>query len=179
VTLVCPPDALQASGDALALPHADCYWVWPGRFLAGAHPVGCLDALLDAGVDCFVDLTCSQPMLARYATALPAHTRWHGFAIIDYAVPGVRLMREIVAAIDAELQRGARVYLHCHAGVGRTGTALGCWLVEQGLSGTDALAMIAHKRSTLARLDAAPHSPETESQRTFVQRWVPAGRPHE
>jgi len=173
VTLICPPDALQASGDALALPHADCYWVWPGRFLAGANPLASLDALLEAGVDSFVDLTCNQPAFARYATALPAHARWHGFAIIDYAVPGAQLMHDIVGTIDAELQRGARVYLHCHAGVGRTGTALGCWLVEQGLSGPAALALIAHKRSALARLAAAPHSPETEAQRAFVQRWAP------
>ena len=172
MTLVCPPDALQAGGDAQALPHADCYWVWPGRLLAGAHPAGCLDALLDAGVDSFVDLTCDQPALAGYATALPAHARWHGFAIVDYSVPGVRLMRDIVDTIDAELQRGARVYLHCHAGVGRTGTALGCWLVEQGLSGPAALATIAHKRSTLARLQAVPHSPETEAQRAFVLGWT-------
>ena len=172
MTLVCPPDALHASGDALALPHADCYWVWPGRFLAGAHPAAYLDALLDAGVDSFVDLTCDEPSLAHYANALPTHARWHGFAITDYAVPGERLMRDIVDAIDAELQRGARVYLHCQAGVGRTGTALGCWLVEQRLSGSDALALIAHKRSALARLNATPISPETESQRVFVLRWA-------
>ena len=175
MTLVCPPDALQASGEALTLPHADCYWVWPGRFLAGAHPAVYLDALLDAGVDSFVDLTCDQRSLARYANALPAHARWHGFAITDYAVPGERLMRDIVDTMNAELERGACLYLHCHAGVGRTGTALGCWLVEQGLAGPDALALIARKRSTLARLAVAPHSPETDAQRAFVLRWAPRG----
>jgi len=171
VAVVCPPEALHAAGDALALPHADCYWVWPGRFMAGSHPAGCLGALLAAGVDCFVDLTCSDPALARYPAALPAATRWQGFAITDYAVPGIALMRDIVDTIDAQLAAGARLYLHCHAGVGRTGTALGCWLVEQGLSGPDALALIAHKRSGLARLAAMPRSPETDAQRSFVLRW--------
>jgi len=173
VTVVCPPDALQASGDAQALPHADCYWVWPGRLLAGAHPAAQIDALLEAGVDSFVDLTCNQPEFARYATVLPAHTRWHGFAIVDYAVPGARLMHDIVDTMNAELERGARVYLHCHAGVGRTGTAVGCWLVEQGLAAPAALAAIAHKRSGLARLAVMPRSPETSAQRDFVQRWTP------
>jgi len=173
VLSVCPPDALHASGDALALPHADCYWVWPGRFLAGSHPAGVLDALLDAGVDSFVDLTCSDPALARYAGALPAGARWHGFAITDYSVPGVALMRDIVDTIDAELVRGARLYLHCHAGVGRTGTALGCWLAGQGVPGSEALALIAHKRNGLARLAVMPRSPETEAQRNFVLQWAP------
>lgn len=175
MTVVLPPDALQAGGDALAPPHTDCYWVWPGRFLAGSHPAASLDALLDAGVDSFVDLTCSQPALARYADALPAHARWHGFAITDYSVPGAALMRDIVSTIDAELARGACLYLHCHAGVGRTGTALGCWLVEQGLPGPDALALIARKRSGLARLAVMPRSPETDVQRAFVLRWTPGG----
>jgi len=173
VPVVCPPDALQASGDAQALPHADCYWVWPDRFLAGSHPAGVLGALLDAGVDSFVDLTCTDPALARYAAALPAHARWRGFAITDYGVPGLALMHDIVDTIDAELARGARLYLHCHAGVGRTGTALGCWLASQGLSGPDALALIARKRSTLARLAVMPRSPETEAQRAFVLNWTP------
>jgi len=51
------PDVLRATGDALALPHSDCYWVWPGRFLAGAYPAVHVDALLAAGIDCFIDLT--------------------------------------------------------------------------------------------------------------------------
>jgi hypothetical protein len=173
VTATCPADALRASGDALPLPHVDCYWVWPGRLLAGAHPATRLDALLDAGIDSFVDLTCSEQSLASYAATLPERARWHGFAITDYAVPGVALMHRIVDTIDDELQRGARVYLHCHAGVGRTGTALGCWLVAQGLSGVDALALIANKRSTLARLELSPRSPETDAQRTFVLNWTP------
>ncbi len=170
---VCPPEVLHAAGDALALPHADCYWVWPGRFMAGSHPAGCLAALLAAGVDSFFDLTCSGPAQASYAAVLPAAARWHGFAITDYSVPGVALMRDIVDTLDAELVRGARLYLHCHAGVGRTGTALGCWLIEQGLSGPDALALIARKRSGLARLATMPRSPETEAQRSFVLRWRP------
>ena len=169
----CPPDALRASGDALPLPHDACYWVWPGRLLAGEYPERHLGALLDAGIDSFVDLTCDEPARSPYARALPASARWHGRAITDFSVPTPALMRGIVETMDAELKRGAHVYLHCHAGVGRTGTALGCWLVEQGLSGPDALALIARKRENLARLPLMPHSPETVAQRGFVLRWVP------
>ncbi|HET7527695.1 MAG TPA: hypothetical protein VFK10_17255 [Burkholderiaceae bacterium] len=175
MAVVCPPDALRASGDALALPHADCYWVWPGRFMAGAHPATSLQSLLAAGVDSFVDLTCDTPSLSRYASSLPPPVRWHGHAITDFSVPSIALMRSIVETIDAELQRGTCVYVHCHAGVGRTGTALGCWLVGQGLSGSDALALIARKRSILPRLAWMPHSPETAAQRNFVLSWAPHG----
>jgi hypothetical protein len=165
------PDVLRAAGDALALPHSDCYWVWPGRFLAGAYPAVHVDALLAAGIDCFIDLTQAQRPVAPYAAALPAHVRWRAFAITDYAVPGRTRMRDIVAAIDHELALGRRLYLHCHAGVGRTGTAVGCWLVARGVEGAAALQLIAHKRAHLPGLAFAPHSPETAAQRAFVRRW--------
>ncbi len=178
------PHTLQAAGDALPLPHADCYWVWPGRLLAGAHPARHVDALLAAGIDCFIDLTCAQHAgeshaatlpAAPYAATFPAHVRWHGFGITDYAVPGQALMRAIIEAIDAELARGARLYLHCHAGVGRTGTAVGCWLVARGLDGDAALALIARKRAHLPGLRFAPQSPETAAQRAFVRHWRDSG----
>ena len=159
-------EALHAAGDAHELPHNDCYWVLPGRFLAGAYPELHLDALLTAGVDCFIDLTRDSGALAPYALQAQGRARWHGFAIVDYAVPGASLMRRIVDTLDDELARGSCVYLHCHAGVGRTGTAVGCWLVEQGFTGGDALKVIAHKREALLG-----QSPETDAQREFVRRW--------
>ena len=159
-------EALHAAGDALELPHRDCYWVLPGRLMAGAYPELHLDAVLAAGIDCFVDLTRDGDTLAPYALQAHGHARWFGFAITDYAVPGVSLMRRIVDTLDDELVRGSRVYLHCHAGVGRTGTAVGCWLVEQGFTGGEALRVIAHKRQALLG-----QSPETEAQREFVRRW--------
>lgn len=159
-------DVLHAAGDAHELPHRDCYWVLPRRLLAGAYPQPHLNALLDAGIDCFVDLTRDGESLAPYALEAQGRARWHGFAITDYSVPGIERMRRIVDTLDDELARGARVYLHCHAGVGRTGTAVGCWLVQQGLTGGEALKLIVHKRQRLLG-----QSPETEAQREFVQRW--------
>lgn len=168
--MAAPPwlDALHAAGDAHELPHGGCYWVLPGRLLAGAYPAPHLDALLGAGIDCFIDLTRPGESLAAYAVEAQGRARWHGFAITDYSVPGTALMRRIVDALDAELAAGSRVYVHCHAGVGRTGTAVGCWLVEQGLTGAEALDLIAHKRAALPG-----QSPETAAQREFVRRWQP------
>ena len=159
-------DAWHAAGDAHELPHSDCYWVLPGRLLAGAYPELHLGALLAAGIDCFVDLTRDGSTPSPYALQAQGRARWHGFAITDYSVPGAGLMRRIVDTLDDELTRGSRVYLHCHAGVGRTGTAVGCWLVEHGFTGGDALKVIAHKREALLG-----QSPETDAQREFVRRW--------
>ncbi|HEX4618183.1 MAG TPA: hypothetical protein VH135_00560, partial [Steroidobacteraceae bacterium] len=60
-------------------PLANCYWVVPGRLLAGEHPGGAspeatrerLRRLLEAGVATFVDLT-EPGELASYERELPA-----------------------------------------------------------------------------------------------------------
>lgn len=111
-------DALHAAGDAHALPHADCYWVLPGRLLAGAYPEMHLGALLDSGVDCFVDLTRDGTACAPYALEAAGRARWHGFGITDFSTPGVELMRRIVDTLDDELARGACIYCTATPGSG-------------------------------------------------------------
>ena len=171
------PDWFLAAGDAAPRPHGDCYWVMPGRLLAGAHPTPHLEALLEAGIGTFIDLTHPSAPTAPYAVRAGDRARWHGYAIVDFGTPGEALMRSILGTIDGELADGRSVYVHCHAGVGRTGTAVGCWLVEQGLSGEAALATIAAKRLVVSRLALSPRSPETDAQREFVRRWTPRA-PH-
>jgi hypothetical protein len=166
-------DWLAASGDAAPRPHGDSYWVVPGRLLAGSHPAAHIDALIAAGIGAFIDLTHPGGTPAPYAVQLGERARWHGFAIVDYGLPGEALMRDILATIESALAEDRRVYVHCHAGVGRTGTAVGCWLVEQGLSGDAALSAIAAKRQVVSRLAVSPRSPETDAQREFVRRWTP------
>ena len=165
------PYELRAAGDALPRPHADSYWVLPGRLLAGAHASQHLPSLLAAGIGSFVDLTQAQHPPAPYTQWLGDKAKWQGFAIVDFGVPEAALMRRILDAIDASLAEGSVVYVHCHAGVGRTGTAVGCWLVEQGLAAEEALALIDAKRRVLARYSWAPRSPETDAQHAFVRAW--------
>ena len=49
-------------------------------------------------------------------------------------------MRRIQDEIASALAAGRNVYIHCRAGIGRTGLVAGCFLVEQGRDGERALA---------------------------------------
>ncbi len=165
------------------LPHS--YWVTPGKLLGGEYPAGDttettqlrLQALLDAGVDCFVNLT--QPgELPAYSTLLPEGVWYFHLPILDHSLPVDReYMRQILFAVGAALTAGRCVYVHCRMGIGRTGTVLGCLLVEQGLSGDAALENLNQAWQQNARAQRWPTIPETREQRQFVAGWKADGQP--
>ena len=157
-------------------PH-DSYWVIPGRLLAGPYPGAAdeptaraqLAAFAAAGVRCFVDLT-EEHELEPYAhLAEAAGARHVRRPIRDVDIPTVDEMRETLTEIRAALAAGETVYVHCWGGVGRTGTVVGCLLVENGYSAADALAHLQSLRRGCLR-EHRP-SPETAAQRHFVEAW--------
>lgn len=161
-------------------PFPRSYWVLPGRLLAGEYPlprdpeaaVVPLQSLLAAGIDCFIDLTAADEN-ASYQLLLPAGVRHLRFAIPDHRVPRrAAQMQEIQAAMAEQLAAGRRVYVHCRAGIGRTGTVIGCFLVEQGHTGEAALVELNRlwQQNELAAI--WPDVPETDEQTAFVREWA-------
>lgn len=166
-----------------ALPGA--YWVLPGQLLAGPYPCAAdlpaaeqrVANLLACGVTYVVDLTEPGeynlrpywPILRQKAEAAGTRVeRWNS-PIPDMSTPSVVQMREILKRIDAALVSGHRVYVHCFGGVGRTGTVIGCHLVERGMQGNEALVEIERLRLGLPNANCA--SPETDAQRRMVRTW--------
>jgi len=172
----------DVSGDALPRPHGNCYWLLPGLVLAGEHPgadptqpwLGRVADLQAVGVREWLNLTQALEPLPDYAAALPAGSMAHRVPIADFGLPDVDTMRRILQLVDAAVQNERPIYLHCHGGIGRTGTVVGCWLRERGLTGEQALALLARKWQVMAKRHRAPHTPETEAQREFIRHWVPA-----
>ena len=171
--------AFDSPGDARLRPHRNCYWVLPGLVLAGEHPAADrahpwperLAALQRLGVCELLDLTEPGEHLPDYCAAVAPGTRLHRVPIADMGVPDTATMSGILGVLDAAIESKRPIYLHCHGGIGRTGTVVGCWLRERGLSGEQALALIARKWQVMAKRDRAPESPETEAQRAFVRDW--------
>jgi protein-tyrosine phosphatase len=165
-------------------PINDSYWLVPGRLLAGEYPGARtkdearrkLRSFLDAGVNFFLDLTEEGEGLEPYAQLLEeeAMTKDRGVAyrrlpIPDMDVPTTDRMREIQMTIEEALNAGRTVYVHCLGGLGRTGTVLGCYLVEHEVSVAEALSEIQRRRRWTK--DVWRKAPQTPAQVDFVKRW--------
>src|SRR5688572_28828091 len=144
---------------SIAVPFPSSYWVIPRLFLAGEHPVefseddtlARLTALLDAGIRTFVNLTEQQEKMQSYSSLVQSLAAERGMnvealriPIRDRGVPATETLRSILDVIDGSIAQGNPVFVHCFAGVGRTGTIVGCYLQRHGLAtASDVMARIA------------------------------------
>ena len=162
---------------------ADAYWVIPDKFLAGPYPKGWydeevrkkVDTLIEAGISLFVNLT-EPGEMPSYLDILNQQAHVYGKSvehwnapIIDWGITTSNKMVEILDKIDTSLESGKKLYLHCHGGIGRTGTVVGCYLVRHGMQPGAALKQIAEWRKDIPA--GYMRAPESESQRSMVFNW--------
>lgn len=167
------------------LPISESYWVLPGKFLAGEYPGHFYDekvsqrigAFLEAGINTFIDLTTPEE-LPPYESILKDQAQPHEmevqhlrFPIGDFGLPTHAGMTSTLNAIDSALDAGRKVYVHCWAGVGRTGTVVGCYLVRHGMTGRQALHQIAEWWQDVPKSKHHTRSPETNEQVLFILDW--------
>ena len=161
-------------------PHNNCYWVDPGRLMAGEYPIvreplsarQKLASILAAGIDDFLDLTEKADGLEPYHAMKMERPFVHRrLSIRDMDVPETAQMRKILDYLKQRLELGRTVYVHCWGGIGRTGTVIGCHLVEQGMTPQQALDTIAERWQDMEKRLRFPRSPQTAAQVNFVRSW--------
>ena len=167
-------------------PLSESYWVEPRQFLAGEHPGKFdeeqtrrrVDALIEAGVDTFIDLTQANEtfpythILAEQADVYGVRAAHHRFPIGDFGLPSDQMMNAILDKIDQSLRDMRKIYLHCWGGIGRTGTTVGCYLVRQGKTAEEALDQLSTWWRGVPKSLFHPYSPETQDQVNFIHTWM-------
>jgi hypothetical protein len=102
-------------------------------------------------------------LLPRPPSDLPWDSRWVRWR--DFSLPAdpALLRAALVELLDRS--GGERVEVACRGGVGRTGTALACLAVLDGLPADAAVGFV--------RAGYHPRAVETRGQRAFVSRFSP------
>lgn len=160
-------------------PLPNSYWVIPGRLLAGEYPIGSdysdargrLARFREAGINHFIDLT-EKVELPEYRHLLPVYTRYQKSPIADTCVPAnVAQVLELLSDIRAALKAKRCVYVHCRAGIGRTGLVMGCYLADAAGNGKSAIKELNELWQQSERAKSWPTIPQTAEQAAYIQRW--------
>ncbi|KAG8982795.1 hypothetical protein FRB94_007854 [Tulasnella sp. JGI-2019a] len=168
-----------------------------------------LTALLDVGIRDFYDLTedgelqsyeqilesivtergwsyegygsvgqAESPVAANNATIIVRHRR---FSIQDGGLPDRSTLHGVLQAIQDSASQDRKAVVHCAGGIGRTGTIVGCWLVQSGSvnqaegqsAGQEALSVLKRKWRGVEKNWRAPQTPESAQQMAFVRAFTP------
>jgi len=171
------------------IPYPESYWVIPGKLMAGEYPGeydieqtrGRVVSLLRCGLNSFIDLTRPADSFHPYRELLTSEAAdfgldvmWQNFPIEDFSTPSREQMQLILDEIDAQIKARKTVYVHCLAGIGRTGTVVGCYLVRSGMTGYEALRQIEELRKNTPSWWR--RSPESQEQVDFILDWNDGAR---
>lgn len=171
-----------------ARPNPSTYWVVENQFLAGEYPAAAkggelesrskLCKYLEKGVTLFLDLTHEgeredyQALLYEEAKKMNRVVEYKRIHIEDFGVPDKTTMKEILKHLDDAMSRNKTAYVHCRGGIGRTGTTVGCWLVQnQSLTGEEALIRVNQLFQASERRFMSSQAPETQAQMDFIRDW--------
>jgi len=141
----------------------------PGRRDLGRELDTDLAALKNQGVQSALCLL-AKDEFAHYGVEglLAAYSRHgiqaHHLPIVDGRVPALDELESALAFIDARLQSGHGVLVHCVGGLGRAGTVAAAWLKRRGMDAPSAIAKIRATRS--------PRAIETQIQEAFLERYL-------
>ncbi len=73
--------------------------------------------------------------------------------VADFTPPSPRQIDRMILFIEENLSHGNPVGVSCHAGIGRTGTLLACYLVKRGITADEALWEVAVRRRSAVETD--------------------------
>jgi hypothetical protein len=173
--------------DVVNRPLPNSYWVIPGRLLAGEYPIGSdytdararLARFREAGVNYFIDLT-EKGELPAYRHLLPVYTKYQNSPIADTCVPAtVSQVSQLLSDIRAAVKADRCTYVHCRAGIGRTGLIVGCYLADAAGNGKSVLKELNELWQQSERARSWPTIPQTAEQTEYIRRWPKLAASHQ
>ena len=133
-----------------------------------------IPALLKFGITVFLDLTQSYEV-PEYASFLPSDVQRISFPIRNCDVPSrVESVMDLFRRLEQLMheQPRAKLYIHCHGGVGRTGIIVACYYIYfEHLSFEEALDKMGRQYAQSPR-SKFMNAPETKRQIEYVKEFA-------
>lgn len=157
------------------------HWIdgpWPGKLALAARPRGgewLADEMASwrrEGIGTVLSLLTPEEesdleVAAEAETAKSHGMKFWSFPILDRQVPDSEsTLSDALRKLEAELEAGGDVVVHCRQGIGRTGLVAACLLVMNGVEPE-----VAVQRLSAARGVPVPETPE---QRRWIDQYAKA-----
>ncbi len=123
-------------------------------FYLGHNTDARLNDLLREGVEVVVSLREREPLAGDYRIL---NMTFYHIPVQDFDVPTPAAVCEFIRVIEDNMDR--KILVHCHAGLGRSGTMMALYLKYRGMAGKDAIRFVRRYR---------PGAIETPEQEAFV-----------
>jgi protein-tyrosine phosphatase len=159
----------------------EIYWIegsWPGRLAVGPRPRGGewlrddIAGLKRDGIETVLSLLTPEEegdldLAGEAGEVRSQRIEFISFPIADRQIPQSEAKwTEAVERVDRSLSKGAKVFVHCRQGIGRSGLLAACLLVRRGMSPGAAIDSV-----TIARGVRVPETPE---QRDWIDHYAAA-----
>jgi atypical dual specificity phosphatase len=116
-------------------------WLVEHKLAAMSYPESedAFTLLWKMGIRALINLT-EKPLPGEFLKKVGILTEQ--IPVADFTAPTLKQVKQAVTIIHFYLDRNMPVAVHCMAGLGRTGTILACYLVGEGKSADEAIAVI-------------------------------------
>lgn len=142
-------------------------WITP-QLAIGYAPRSQADiaSVQQSGIDAVLNLCAECYDLHEIEAAAGLDVHW--LPVTDEGAPELDTAQEALSWMDAHIEAGKKVLVHCRFGIGRTGTLIVAWLLKQGYTLEDAREMLRH----------TPAEPKSRRQWDFLNTYsLKTGKP--